>query len=303
MRFFRKLLAVVFAAIASLAVLAPAGAKTTKPWQKPANLTFFQSKDEVRFHPLVRSNIPLVRAQVDGRDVCALVDSGSDNNAIALPLAKKLGLKKQRNLARVNTPAGPVQGYITTRARVEVTGQFRVDNAFIALPFPDIDCGRGLKVEVIFGLPTINAMSIFIDNPNRRIAFAPTGRLTPQSKRHLKIDWIDNKVEGELEGKPVRMTLDTGQNEALQVNDKAFKRFFAGRKTTPHLPIRTSGGTITNTRKIDGAKLTVGGTDPLFVRAVRYPDSGWETPVVLGYAIFNNNPVIFDAGQKAIYVF
>ncbi len=303
MSFSRKLLAVVCVSIASLAFLAPANAKNTKPWQKPANLIFFQSGDEVRFHPLMRANIPLVRATVDGREVCALVDSGSDNNAIALPLAKKLGLKKQRSLARVNTPAGPVEGYITSRARVEVPGQFRVDNAFIALPFPDIDCGQGLTVEMIFGLPTINAMSIFIDNPNNRIAFAPTGRLTPESKRHLKIDWIDNKVEGELEGKPVRMTLDTGQNEPLQVNTKAFARFFAGRKTSPHLPIRTSGGTITNTRKVEGAKLTVGGTNPLFVRAVRYPDTGWETPVVLGYAIFNNNPVIFDAGQKAIYVF
>ena len=56
----------------------------TQPWQRPANLTFFHSEDEVAFHPLIRANLPLVRAKVDGREVCALVDSGSDNNAIAL---------------------------------------------------------------------------------------------------------------------------------------------------------------------------------------------------------------------------
>jgi len=289
-------------ALLALGLGAPVSA-TLKPWRRPANLAYLQPQDEVVFPPLIRSSIPLVRATVDGREVCALVDTGSDNNAIALPLAKRLGLKKQRSLARVNTPAGPVKGYITTRARVEVAGQFRVDNAFIALPFPDIDCGRGLKVEVIFGLPTLKTMSIYIDNPNARIAFAPSGRFTPEARRHLKIDWTDNKIDGVLEGKPVRMTLDTGQNEALQVNDKAFARYFAGKKSAPHLPIRTSGGTITKTRKVEGVRLTVGGTDPLFVRAVRYPDTGWETPVVLGYAIFNNNPVIFDAGKEAIYVF
>jgi len=283
--------------------IAHAKNKTIHSWERAAKPTFFHSKQEVNYRPLIRSNIPLVRAKVGGKEVCALVDSGSDNNAIALPLAKKLRLKKQRTLSRVNTPAGPVDGYVTTPARIEVPSQFRADHAFIALPFPDIDCGDGFKVEVIFGQPMFKAMAIFIDNPNARIAFAQSGRLTPQTKRHLKIDWTDNKVDGEVEGTPVRMTLDTGQNEALQVNDKAFARYFADKQSSPHLPIRTAGGTITNTRKVDGVRLTVGGTDPLFVRAVRYPDTGWETPVVLGYAIFNNNPVIFDAGKEAIYVF
>lgn len=69
----------------------------------------------------------------------------------------------------------------------------------------------------------------------------------------------------------------------------------------PAEPIRTAGGVIIDTVKVEDANLLIERAT-ITARALRYPDTGWATPVVLGYAFFTLNPFIFDASGEAIYM-
>ncbi|WP_158094328.1 retropepsin-like aspartic protease [Erythrobacter donghaensis] len=272
-----------------------------KAWERPVTIAFERSEGAINFHPLFNASLPLFRANVGGEEVCATVDTGASHTVISIELAARLRLDKLLFLNGVETPSVDISGYLTSPVEVEVPSQFRYTGSLIATPWPELICEPGLKLELILGMTAFKSMTVFVDHPKKRIAFLPSGRLKPIEKPHIKIPWIDNRIAGMLEGQTVSMMLDTGVNEPMLVKDGAWDTYFAGKAVVAAEPIRTAGGVITETVKIEDANLAIERAT-ITARALRYPDTDWATPVVLGYAFFTQYPFIFDATGQAIYM-
>lgn len=280
------------------------GTSLTEPkaWERPVTIEFEHSEGAINYHPLFNASLPLFRANVGGEEVCATVDTGASHTVVSVELAARLRLDKLLALYGVNTLSADISGYLTSPVVVvEVPTQFRQEGSLLAMPLPELICPGGLKLELILGMTAFKAMTVFIDHPKKRIAFLPSRQIPSIEGRKVKIDWIDNSISGVLEGKAIRMMLDTGVNEPMLVKDTAWDTYFAGKAVLPAEPMRTAGGTITDTVKVEDANLAIGHA-AMTVRALRYPDPGSGTPVVLGYALFTVYAAVFDASGEAIYI-
>lgn len=262
---------------------------------------FFHPEGGINYTPIQTADVTLFTAEVEGEQVCAIMDTGASNSILGLDNAKRLGLENVQSLGEAKTAGGPVEAYLTRSVRLEIPGQFARVGSLAVAPMPDLTCPDGLKLGLALGRDALSRVSLFVDNPNKRIAFVPPGQLTPKATRHLAIPWIDNRISAEVEGKPVNLYVDTGINAPLVIRESAFDRFISGKERLSAPAANTAGGVVAQTSRVEGVNLKIGKVE-LTVFAYVQPDFAFEAEIALGNSIFNVNPVIFDAANDVIYL-
>jgi hypothetical protein len=255
----------------------------------------------INYNALYDFRVPTFLAKVGGEEVCATIDTGASQILISPELAARLNLENVLSVDSVQTYAGTAAGYFTSPVEVEVPSQFRFEAAVVALPVPELICPNNLKLELFLGMPVFETMTIHLDHPKRKIAFLPGGYLPPLGTRNMKIAWVENTIDGVLEGQSVRMVLDTGTNAPLLVAETAWELYFKGKDIMPAEPLRAAGGVVTETVKIEDAELVIERVK-MRLRAMRYPGAGLGEPVTLGYPFFSYYPTVFDASGEAIFL-
>ncbi|MGY6551497.1 MAG: aspartyl protease family protein [Erythrobacter sp.] len=263
--------------------------------------TFAPEGETAAFLDLFAATIPAFVAKVGGEDVCAILDTGASHSIVSIDLANRLGLAKLQSLGATKTLSAAISAHLTSPVRIEIPGQFEFESSMVAAPMPDLVCPGNLKVGLALGMDVLDHISVLVDNPRQRIAFHPSGRLTPGDKKHLRIDWSGGHIDGLIEGEAVRMKVDTGINVPLLLVDRVFETLFSDKARTPAEPIGAAGGIIAVTERVADARLGIGGIE-IVVAAQSFPDTGSAAPILIGNPVFGTNAAIFDAGRNVIYL-
>lgn len=192
----------------------------------------------------------IIPAEVNGRPVRALVDSGAQLTAVDKGLAEELGLKGQLPLPVVayGVSGGPQLGH-SAQVRV-AAGDVAFEGLRAAvLSLPRVT-GPGRKpVSLVLGANALAATVLDIDFPRRRLAFRRAGAPPPVGALPVPVRTSGDQllVPTTVEGRPIELILDTGASSAISLSSEMARAvgLLDGRRLG-RTPSITFGGPVMN---------------------------------------------------------
>lgn len=172
-----------------------------------------------------RAQVPIIRARVAGREVLALVDSGAQYSVIDRDLVAELGLGDTFDMPFLAYGVGggsQVGRGVTLEAEA---GGLRLTGLRAAiLDLGPLAAAEGLSTPLILGQDVLALADLWMDMPERRIAFAAPGATppwrdlaaTPVQRRNGALV-ADVSVEGAL----TTGLIDTGSSSLLALSEGA----------------------------------------------------------------------------------
>lgn len=180
---------------------------------------------------------------VNGRSQEAVVDTGANLSVLSAAAARRLGV----TVLEGGTDVGNgVQGTVPTRvgiaARIEIAGTVMTDVPFLIiedanLTFPQVP--GGYHIPAIIGLPELRALGrVRIEQAGRFVVLPPAEAGAP----NLVASGNDLFAEVSIDGRPVPLHLDTGENQTgAALNNIAILRA-EGLAISPPGPSRRGSG-------------------------------------------------------------
>jgi predicted aspartyl protease len=175
---------------------------------------------------LVKGTVVL-KMQVAGKDVWALLDSGAGRSIIDEGFAREAGLTSAPSGIVLVTPTGKMAARQILQAPVAVPGNFDVVLPRVA----SADLGAmsrwtGRKIDFVFGADLMKGMVVAINMPAKAMRLAPSGTIKG------KPDAFVLPLSGEatalaalsVDGKPLTLQIDLGSNAQLVLTPQAWDR-------------------------------------------------------------------------------
>ena len=176
------------------------------------------------FHTEPGITLPIVNGTINGKSVQVLIDTAASGSVIPLNEAQQLGLKmwEQRGVRMYDDIAGDSQVYVT-RVHLKIGELEKSDLSLLVAGDAHSTAGYSLvlgddvlsKVDVEFDLPH-NAIRLFKPRDCTPPQLIYWGAAYSQASFvSFDRDYPDIESEGLLNGKKVRITLDTGRLSSL----------------------------------------------------------------------------------------
>ncbi|HEX5777186.1 MAG TPA: aspartyl protease family protein [Caulobacteraceae bacterium] len=165
-----------------------------------------------------RAVVPTVRAEIEGRRINALIDSGAQYSAIDRGFAEALGLRSSfAPLVAVGVSGQPQLGRGVS-ADVSVGGLRLEDLKAAVLELGPIAGPRGLSAPLILGQDVLRGLVADIDFPGRRMMLlAADAHVLPQTAQAAptRLQGRALAVQVSVGDTPLEVTVDTGASAVL----------------------------------------------------------------------------------------
>lgn len=271
--------------------------------------TFSNDEEPHAHHDLLSRVGPYFKAKVQGKTVCALLDSGATQTLLSDKAALQFGIPSEKPLGFMRTLNGIVPRSLSGPVRVEVPGQFSFESPVVLGPVPQLPCTKDedLPLSLIIGMDVMKVMSVLIDRPGNRITFRPSGELLPTNRIARRIDWIDRYIQVQIEERGIPMVVDTGLAVPFLLPPTLFDQLSEGKETKGGISLSTAGGEITDMRSIPDLPFRIylpeiGKYAEVSAEAVRAETDGDTRPALIGFSMFVYVEALFDAANDAIYL-
>lgn len=232
-----KLLRLALLAVAALA--APSQATAQAQPSDPATINiqaqFYLGTEDRKpttfelFHRLI-----LFKAQIQGREVWALLDNGFDRTVIDTGFASSQGLNVTPTGGQLRSATGSLEGSIVSEATILVPGQVSLRGSFHAADLSIMSRTLGRSISLVLGKELFQDMAVVIKPSDGIFEFWPSAALSlpPEAPRlHLPKDAVELVLNNDvphldlmIAGKPAVITVDLGSNDAIALSEGAWAK-------------------------------------------------------------------------------
>jgi len=256
--------------------------------------------------------LPVVRANLKGRDVLALIDSGAQYSVLDRALAEELMASGDVSRAfdmpmlayGVGGQAQVGRGTTLDVGLADVT----ISNLRAAiLDLGPLASQDGLGVGLIIGRDVLFETVLELDMGNRRMRLADPDVWHASADLRPTIVHRDGDalgVELTVEGAVVRAILDTGASNLLSLSESTAQEagLLDGRKEEAGQSLVLGG--VSRARWLTVQTLTLGDTMRRNVRVAVYPDSHLPNypDALLGIGAFRDRKLALDMAKGALFV-
>lgn len=168
---------------------------------------------------LVRDHIH-VQAEVDGQPVRMLVDTGGVN--ILMPAAiKRLALKTEGELAGRGVGEARAEVALTRATLLKLGGVAFEKPLFYVIDFGQLPNVEGEDFDGVIGYELFQRFGVTIDYLKQELVLArPDAFTAPANAKAVPFTLADRIpiVEGHIDGRPVRIAVDTGSGAAIDLH-------------------------------------------------------------------------------------
>ena len=257
--------------------------------------------------------LPVVKAQVMGREVLALIDSGAQysviHSALAAELMQAAGAGKTFDMPMVAYGVGgQAQLGRGTTLKVSLPGAELASLRAAILDLGPLASAEGFGVGLIIGRDVLAEMVLELDIARGRMRINnPEHWIVPPDLRPMTAHISGGDalgVEVSLEGAVVRAVVDTGASAILSLSQTTAQDagLLDGRREEAGQSIVLGG--VANARWLTAETVTIGDRLRHNVRVAVYPDSPLPNypDALLGIGAFRDQKLAIDLGRGSLYV-
>ena len=165
----------------------------------------------------------LFRAEVDGREVWAMLDNRVTSSVIDAAFARSLGIELDTPAGRFRTPSGSLERWRVPDVAIRVPGQISMHRPMFATDLSFLSAVTGRPVSLLMGNEFFDGLAVLFTPHDRTIQFAPSGTMElPADTPHLVLQDDRPRVEVMIAGRPAVLTVDLGFNGDIAVNESAW---------------------------------------------------------------------------------
>jgi Flp pilus assembly protein TadD/predicted aspartyl protease len=218
----------IFRAAVALAGICPwqASAQALIPPSYDSLQVHFVSKDERKPVPLdiVHSHL-LFQARVNGHDVWGMLDNGAQGTLIDTGFANSIRLGPGQAAAGARTVTGMLKRQIFRDVSIDLPGQVSLRSPVSAVDLSAISRTLGRPISLIIGKDYFDVLFFQIIVANKTLEVGPSGTLNvPDGTPALILNNDTPQVEIQIEGSPVTVAVDLGDDGVIGLSDAAFSR-------------------------------------------------------------------------------
>lgn len=166
------------------------------------------------------------KANLAGRDVWAMLDTGASYSLMDVELARGAGLTIGSEQKPIKTPRGEMMMRRVSDVSILIPGQFEAGYSMLAA----VDMGAasaviGRKIEFVLGLDFLSALVLVVDPSKRTFQFAPSGAFkAPPGVRTISLQNGKPQIEVTIGNEKALVNIDTGYNGQLDLTPAAWAR-------------------------------------------------------------------------------
>ncbi len=240
---------------------------------------------------------------LNGREVWALLDTGSQATFVDVGFARELNLRVEEMSSKIRTrkrelPRSKIEG-----VELEVVGQFVVPSAILnGTDLSGISQALGKDIKIILGRELINAFAFYLDTRAKRIVFLPSGAMKLRDEQVTRLPMADGLLEGAINGVPALFSVDLGATGALQIRRGVWDRYISNDALLGVVPSTDLSGESFDSIFTQGVTIDIGPLRSRFAaKQVRDLHDNFEG--YIGYRYFSGRRVLFDypAGEVLIF--
>lgn len=266
----------------------------------------------------LRRNQIWLRAELDGKPIRALLDTGAGSSALDVKAAAAAGIVKGKPKKFVGVGGSMVTGWTSKGRDVELYGTEVSTPITDILPLNALDPDESIP-NAVFGFDFFHRMVVRIDYRARMVRlYDPATFEAPEGFEALPVQFIDKipTVEGQfklpgLDSKPVIVEFDTGSAFGIDVSYRVVRRDALDRKFPGEDDVSGGIGKPVVSRAIGVSQAELGALrlsaeTRLFLTGgqssigpLRLP-SGHD--ITLGNAALSRFDVVFDYPHAKVYL-
>lgn len=181
------------------------------------------------FHRLI-----LFEAQIEGRQVWALLDNGFDRTVMDTGFASSQGLNVTPTGGQLRSATGSLEGNIVSEAIISVPGQVSLRGSFLAADLSIMSRTIGRPISLVLGKELFQDMAVLIKPSDGTFEFWPSAALSlpPEAPRlQLPKDAVELVLNNDapqlhvaIVGKPAVLTVDLGSNDMIALSEEAWEK-------------------------------------------------------------------------------
>lgn len=245
----------------------------------------------------------LFRASVAGRDVWAMVDSGTTSSAIDLGLAREAGVRMGAAGRPQKTPDGQLASRSAHDVAVRIPGQLEGRIARLnALDLSGMTRLLGQRVGLLLGQEFLRGMALRVDPEARTFWLAPTGSFGGGEGFHV-LDLRNGRPQVEIGVGSERLlvTIDTGYNGQLDLTPATWRRIIAGGASRPAISADATGA-FARTKAAVLPEVRMGAIRFADVRVRERDALAYWGDGSIGMGLLGRGPFTLDLGRGKLWV-
>ena len=165
----------------------------------------------------------LFKAQVNGREVWAMLDNRVTSSVIDAAFARSLGIELDTLAGRFRTPSGSLERWRVPEVAIRVPGQISMQRPMFAADLSFLSAVTDRPVSLLMGNEYFDGLAVLFTPHDRTIEFAPSGTLDlPADTPHLALQDDRPRVDVTIAGRPAVLTVDLGFNGEIAVRESAW---------------------------------------------------------------------------------
>jgi len=294
--------ACTFLGCQAVAVQSSDEAPETVGAKERGSVVFSNQSDDFKFSKFDDDKgVILFKANLEGEDVWAMIDTGSDYSLVSDRLVKKLNLRKERSDISINTILSAQNTNRLPDLNFQHIGQYSMTRDFYSFDFSAISKSLDRQVDVLIGYDLLRQLSFVLDSKYKRILVLPSGMITPADGRYRAIHLENGIFRGNLNGVAARFAVDLGSNGEISVYRHAWEKIFGDEPTVYRGTATDGSGLVRKTRGIEDVHFEAfGARSSVFV--TKKPRDSENFDAQVGYSMFYGRVAIFDYPKNVIYV-
>lgn len=168
----------------------------------------------------------LFRANILGRDVWAMLDTGASHSLMHIELARAAGLDLAPQEKPAKTTRGELAVWRVSDVAILIPGQFEVRHPWLAVADLSALSNTGdRKIEFMLGRDFLRSSVLLVDPAKRTLQFAPSGAFkAPATAVKISLQNGEPQVEVRIGNEKVLVNIDTGFNGQLSLAPAAWAR-------------------------------------------------------------------------------
>lgn len=244
------------------------------------------------------------KANVEGREVWALLDNGAERSLIDATFAEETGSTIGPPNGTIITPSGSIPKRRVSDVSLEVPYSFAVDlPAVAAMDMEPISQLLGRDIDFVLGGDLLRFFILAINPSQRTFRVGPSGaaRMGPDAIS-TAVDPDSAQIELLIGGEPVRLMIDLGSNAALTLSPEAWGRVAPSDVETRQTSVADGNGRIEQITAAVAPEVTVAG---MLVRDVRVNIRPVRPDVADGFVgngFLDRFSLLLDLGQGRLWL-
>lgn len=291
----------VSAAIAFLLVVPTSELRASGEAASDGTITFQSDPQPIAID--TSKGVIFLRVEAGGRMVWALFDNGADDSVIDVGLARELGLDVGGRRGRIRTTHSSTRRTLVRGASLTLPGQFGFSGELDGADLGPASAALARDIGIILGMDMLGDLACLVDAPRRLIQCGQSGSVAADGRPAIALfRQNEGLISTTINGRPAQLELDLGNNRAVTIYRKPWRRLLAGsREVAMGRTFDMSGRTVRST----GAR-AVPVSLPPYEMLVDIQKTGFEAERgdgMLGFELFADKLTLFDFGADTITIF